>query len=274
MVTAGLLLGALAGWLYAASVPVVYTSTVRVLVNPSVGNPFVPSPTAVRQDEPTSLETEAQVARSEEVLGVVAEQHPPLTIQSLERGLQIAVPPNTQILEISFSAADPAVAQDTADRVADAYLANRARRFEDVNDARIEQLQTQTDGVISDLRAATAAAQKGTTASRTFQSELATALRNQLVNVQAQRAALENSESPAGAVISPATEPSADTNLVAMVAPVGGALAGLALGCLIALLLERTQGLSPVPGGCRGDRTARRCRGPATELAQPAAPTQ
>ena len=45
--------------------PTTYTSTARVLVNPSVGNPFVPTPASVRQDELTSLETEAQVVRSD-----------------------------------------------------------------------------------------------------------------------------------------------------------------------------------------------------------------
>ena len=47
LVTAFVLLGAVGGWLYAASTPTTYTSTARVLVNPTVGNPFVPSATAV-----------------------------------------------------------------------------------------------------------------------------------------------------------------------------------------------------------------------------------
>ena len=47
-----------------------------MLVNPSVGNPFAPTPASVRQDELTSLETEAQVARSAEVLGAVAAPEP------------------------------------------------------------------------------------------------------------------------------------------------------------------------------------------------------
>ena len=81
-----------------------------------------------------------------------------------------------------------------------------------------------------DLRAATAAAQVGTSAERSFQSELADALRNELVSLRAQRTALENSESPAGAVISPASKPAAAGGLTTTIMPVGGALAGLALG--------------------------------------------
>jgi capsular polysaccharide biosynthesis protein len=243
VVSTVLLLGALAGWLYATSVPTTYTSTARVLVNPSVGNPFTPTPASVRQDELTSLETEAQVGRSAEVLAAVTEQNPALTIQALERGLRITVPANTQILEISYSATDPVLAQQAADGVANAYLANRDRRFTEVNSARIEAVESQTVGVVTELRAATAAAQVGNKAERLFQAELADALRNELVSLRAQRTALENSQGPAGSVIAPASEPRSAGHLTAILMPVGGGLAGLALGCLLAGLLERFAGV-------------------------------
>ena len=118
-----LVLGTLAGWLYAGSRPSTYTSTSRVLVNPSVGNPFVPTPNSVRQDQLTSLETEAQVARSQEVLSTVAGTVG-LPLKTLEKGVMVVVPPNTQILDISQAHA-PAVAQQVANAVATAYLANR-----------------------------------------------------------------------------------------------------------------------------------------------------
>ena len=239
-----LVLGGVAGLLYAASLPSTFTSTARVLVNPSVGNPFVPTPTAVRQDELTSLETEAQVARSAEVLAsVAAAQHPSMTTKALDRGLQIVVPPNTQILEISFSADDPGVAQRVTDAVAKTYLDNRSQRFDEVNATRVDRLQSQTAGVVTDLRNATAAAQTGSAADREFQSQLATALRNELVSLRAQRTALETSDSPAGAVIQPANPATRATNLVGAVAPVGGALVGLAVGCLLAIVLEHARGV-------------------------------
>src|SRR5918999_5428317 len=169
-----LAVGVLAGWLYAASMPTTYTSTTRVLVNPSVGNPFVPTPSSVRQDELTSLETEAQVAHSAEVLGTVAEGSS-LTIDELERGLQVTVPPNTQIVEITYSASDPVAAQQVADAAADAYLANRDGRFNEVNDARIERVDTRTQTVVTELRAATEGARRGTPAERLYQRKLADA---------------------------------------------------------------------------------------------------
>lgn len=238
-----LVLGGVAGWFYGANEAATYTSTTRVLVNPAVGNPFVPTPTSVRQDEVTSLETEAQVARSEEVLGVVAEKHPQLTVRELARGLQITVPPNTQILEISYTAADPSSAQAVADEIATTFLANRVRRFDEVNQTQIDQVRSQTDSVISDLRDATEAAAQGTSAEQLFQSQLANALRNELVSLRAQRTALENSEAPPGTVISPATLPVGGTALVARAAPLAGAILGLLIGCLLAVLVERRSGV-------------------------------
>ncbi len=92
------------------------------------------------------------------------------------------------------------------------------------------------------LKRASNAAQSGTAGHRAFETQLASALRNQLNSLQAQRTVLENSDVPAGSVISPAVRPHAGTNLMALVAPIGGALAGLSLGCLIALLMEGLAG--------------------------------
>ena len=102
------------------------------------------------------------------------------------------------------------MAQRIADAWSVAYLANRDRRAGDVNAERIARVESQTQGVVDDLRAATAAAQRGTEAERLFQTELAGALRNELVSLRAQRSYLENSEAPAGSVISQAS-PAAST---------------------------------------------------------------
>lgn len=286
-----LLLGALAGWLYSASLPATYTSSTRLLVNPSAGNPFAPTPSSVRQDQQTSLETEAQVARSTEVLGVVSAQVPALTTARLERGLRVNVPANTQVLELSYTAADPVVAQQVVDAVAEAYLANRQRRFEEVNAARIERLENQTLRVVEDLRAATAASQVGNSAKRSFNAQLAGALRNELVSLRAQRTALENLESPAGSVISPASTAQRIGAVTTLAMPVAGGLGGLGLGLALAMLLERLTGkvrsaadvekngvpvlaASPTPGvrrllGWRGadlDTTIRRLRSRVLDL--------
>ncbi len=203
-----LVLGAVGGWLYASTTPTTYTSTTRILVNPSVGNPFSSTPSSVRQDQETSLETEAQMVRSADVLGAVVERSTGLTVRGVSRRLQVSVPPSTQVLEISYSADDPELARQVADAVGEAYLANRDARFKQVQDDRVGRLESQTVRTVEDLRSATTAAQRGTPAQRAFNNELADALRNELVNLRAQRTALENLTAPSGTVVSPANEPS------------------------------------------------------------------
>jgi polysaccharide biosynthesis transport protein len=242
-----LVLGAIAGYLYAASVPTTYTSTASVLVNPASGNPFVPTPSSVRQDELTSLETEAQVARSDEVLSTVADQIPAVSLATLERQLQIVVPANTQVLQITYTGGDAEVTQLVANTVAQAYLDNRARRFEEVNQARIERVETRTLAVVEELKAAAKATQTDNAADKFEAEQLAVALRNELVSLRAQRTALENSEAPSGDVIAPAAVGAKASDLKAMVMPFGAALAGLALGCLLAVLLERFRGVIRSP---------------------------
>ncbi|WP_298513139.1 Wzz/FepE/Etk N-terminal domain-containing protein [uncultured Nocardioides sp.] len=239
------LLGAVAGYLYAGSVPTAYTSTARVLVNPSVGNPFVPTPSSVRQDELTSLETEAQVARSDDVLGAVHAQYPDVSLATMRKNIAVLVPANTQVLEISFTAGNADTAQAVTNAVADAYLANRAQRFETVNNERIARVETRTDQVVTDLRTHSKAAKDETQSAgdRLFEQEMADALRNELVSLRAQRTALENSEAPTGSVIAPAVEGKSAAGLTATILPFAFALVGLAIGCAIALLLERSRGV-------------------------------
>ena len=235
--------GLLIGWLLASSQQVTYASTAHVLVNPTVGNPFAPAPSSVRQDEVTSLETEAQVARSAEVLSDVAADNPQLTLRELQRATTISLPPNSQVLEMTYTASDAATAQQLADAWSVAYLANRDRRALEVNAERMARVESQTQAVVDDLRAATAAAQRGGEAERLFQTELASALRNELVSLRAQRSYLENSEAPAGSVISPASSGSSTAGLTPLLLMLGGAFAGLVLGCLIAVALERFAGV-------------------------------
>jgi succinoglycan biosynthesis transport protein ExoP len=237
-----LLLGATIGWFSYTSAPSSFTSTARVLVNPSSGNPFVPSPSSVRQDEPTSLETEAQVLRSTEVLAQVVQAHPQWTIGRLQRNLSVLVPPNTQILEISYTAGDRAEAQAVTQAVADAFLANRAQRHDDVTGARIARIEDRTAEVVAQLGVESELAQKGSDAEKLFHLEMVQTLRNELVSLRAQRTALDHSEAPAGTVIAPASAGASATGPIAIALPVGLALAGLALGCLVAVVLERLRG--------------------------------
>ena len=243
LVVACLIAGVLVGWFLSTAQPRTYASSANVLVNPAVGNPFAPTPASVRQDEATSLETEARVARSAAVLSKVAVDDPSLTLSEIQRGASITVPPNTQVLELTFTSADPGLTRQVVNAWAKAYLANREARSGEVNAARIARVESQTQTVVEDLRAATVAAQAGSGANRLFQTELASALRNQLVSLRAQRSYLETSVTPAGSVISPASRAVSTGKMTPLLLLGGGALGGLVLGCLIAAIRERAAGV-------------------------------
>ena len=55
----------------------------------------------------------------------------------------VVVPPNTQMLEISYAATTPGVAPAGRRRRRDAYLANRSTRFNDVNNTRVDRVNHQ-----------------------------------------------------------------------------------------------------------------------------------
>ena len=202
-----LVLGALGGWLLLDVLSGDVHQHRAGPGQPEPGNPFVPTPSSVRQDEQTSLETEAQVLRSSEVLDEVVAAHPDWTVSQLQRGRRSLVPPNTQILEVTYTANDKAMAQAVTQAVAETYLANRAQRS-DAAKRRTDRAGRgpHRRGGRPTCGSETAAAQKGTDAEKLFHAQLVEALRNELVSLRAQRTALDNSEAPAGNVIAPGLE--------------------------------------------------------------------
>ena len=173
----------------------------------------------MRQDELTSLETEAQVARSDEVLGAVHNAVPRGLHRDHAAQRRVLVPANTQILEISFTAANPENAQTITNAVAAQYLANRAQRHR-LNNARITRVEPAPRRPAVKEHTGGQGRHKSA-GERLYEQEMADALRNELVSLRAQRTALENSESPSGSVIAPAVEGKSSAGLTATVLPFG-----------------------------------------------------
>jgi succinoglycan biosynthesis transport protein ExoP len=238
------LVGGLAATLYAGFNPSSYTSSARVLINPTAGNPYNPSPTATRADQLTSMETEAQMLRSDDVLTMAAETlSSPPALASLSSRLDVVVPTNTQVLEISFSAADADRAREVTQAVATAYLDYRLERSEEVTGTQLERVQNRIAAVISNLREATRLSQEGPEGKRAFQGRLADALSNELVNLRTQQNTLENAAGQPGRIISPATQPDEGSILTMLLFAAGGALVGLLLGLAVAVAVERRRNL-------------------------------
>ncbi|WP_188192636.1 Wzz/FepE/Etk N-terminal domain-containing protein [Nonomuraea sp. SYSU D8015] len=112
--------GGTAGLALMRLTPPAYTATTQVHVMPvgpqEPGNQVTP-----RQREPLNLDTEAQVAQSAVVAARAAKS---LGIDAAEP-VEVSVPPNSAVLLISVTAADPDVSAAQAHAYAEAYLAHR-----------------------------------------------------------------------------------------------------------------------------------------------------
>ncbi|MGI8699807.1 MAG: hypothetical protein ACR2JU_01090, partial [Nocardioidaceae bacterium] len=118
-VALGLVNGAVVGVVALQTLPQTYRASAAVLVRP-VG---LPSPTGDRLVSEVNLDTEAQLVRSL----VIGDQ----AAKSLDSGqssseliasVSVEVPPNTTILNITFSASTSTAAAAGAEAFADAYL--------------------------------------------------------------------------------------------------------------------------------------------------------
>ena len=120
-----------------------YTAGSTVLVTPLEGNPFNPTGNG---DDLGNLQSEAQLAESEAVADLVRESG----IDDAD-GLTVTVPPNTQLLEFSYRAAEREAARAGAQQFASAYLKFRASRADQAVVAKARAIQdeinTQTDRI-------------------------------------------------------------------------------------------------------------------------------
>ncbi|MEV4803535.1 Wzz/FepE/Etk N-terminal domain-containing protein [Nonomuraea sp. NPDC049421] len=121
-------------------VPAAYTATTHVLVQPlGIGEPA--NQVTGRQREALNLDTEAQVAQSAVVAARAART---LGVDAVEP-VEVAVPPNSSVLLLSVTAADPDGAAARSAAYAEAYLANR-------RESALTAMAKQQEAVLSKLK--------------------------------------------------------------------------------------------------------------------------
>jgi polysaccharide biosynthesis transport protein len=217
--------------------PATYTATASVLVNPVEGSSYAPQD---EEDSLTSLETEAQIVRSDAVTRLALARLPGrATLGELRDGVGVVVPENTQIMQISSRAPGPLAARDRAQAYALAYLDYRRQRAQDAVDAQLAGIEQQTAEVTADLQDATAAAAEaaaaGDTADEAFQEQLAQALNDELVELRAGRVALQSAVAIPGRLLSSAQAPAGPAGLGGLTFMLAGLVAGLLGGVALAL---------------------------------------
>ncbi len=126
-----------------------FVSSSKVLVKSTVGTS---SAVGDRTNDAINLDTEAQLVTSEPVAERAGEllgsDKSPV---ALANQVTVAVPPNTTVLSIAFSASSAEDAQDGASAFAQAYLENRTDSAQDVLASDVDRLQEQIEQVSAQI---------------------------------------------------------------------------------------------------------------------------
>ncbi len=212
------LVGGLGGFAFNAIVGAPVTATQRVVVPAA---PLVP----VSGARPSTLDSEAIVARSTPVVTAVAEELE-IPVTEVRRSLRISAEPNTRVLLVTYEAPTAAQAQRGAEIAVAAFLDTRSallgRAADDIR-ARYTALQQQLDAIYQEIRPLALETQRGH-----LWTVLATVTRGWTEAAEI----LEQTEEPTEArAISEATVARADDAELVRVA------SGLAVGLLFGILL-------------------------------------
>jgi succinoglycan biosynthesis transport protein ExoP len=237
IIAAALVLGVLLGFGASQARPGSFVSTAGVLITPLSGNPYAPGVSG--QDSLVSIETESKVAVSDSVSDLVAKRlGGGVDLGRLEKGVTVAVPPNTQIIQISFASGNAAFSRTAAEAYVESFLAYRSERAQAVNASQVVALKNQQAAVSQSLNTARdKLAQTGGTSA--FYDQLVRTLNSQVVSLQTQINALGAQKADPGHVISPATTPAKTSGIGRPLYLIGGGMFGLVAGVALALARQR-----------------------------------
>jgi|GEM_PF-5014007 len=229
MAVLGLFFGALLGTA-AALLPVEYVATATVLVQPLDGNSY--SPDGAGSDL-TRLETEAQVVSSDVIVQAVRNALPATYAKTnLTKGLGVAIPTNTQIIQVTFRAGNAQTATAISNQYAQSYLDYRSLRRDAFISNRQNGIQQRIDSLTSELE------QKRKDGLKPNSAEIK-AIAAQLQNLRLQLSTLAIADSIPGQIITEPVARKSGLSLPLTIAIPAGVVLGLILGAAFALVRER-----------------------------------
>lgn len=233
------LLGGAAGAAAGAVLPTTYTSTASLFLEPTSGNPFSPSTAATRNEQIAALQTEVALVPTADVTRLARTVETDLPEDAADH-VSAAVPSNSQVIDVSYTAPDPERARAGAQAYATAFLQYRQERSDRVVEEQTGVLQDQLDDTSALLDQATT--QLETTSlgtARYVQLQQQVQLyASQFSDLQVQVLALASAAANPGEVISPAQPPTAPDGLPPLVLVAAGLVAGLVAGGLLGLYRE------------------------------------
>jgi succinoglycan biosynthesis transport protein ExoP len=208
-------------------------ATATVLISPLDGNPYS---TNGRGDDLTNLQSEAALVQADAVAQVVRQK-----FRAADRSkVAVTVPPNTQVLLITYTGSSATAARDGAQAFANGYLTYRQQRAQSVLNDRSAKLREQEKKVQQELSTTTKRLATSSVSQKSFLHQRITAYNNQLGVIDEQNNDIAATPVNAGSVITPAQPPTGSLTTRAAVFGGVGLAVGLFAGLLIALSLERS----------------------------------
>ena len=227
---------------YTSIAPREYTSMTSVLVTAT--DPGEQSAAGSRTSANNiNLDTEAQLVTSTEIVTAAAEAiHYAGDPATLPDRVSITVPPNTEILDISYTGETAADAQAGAEAFATAYLDNRRNAAEGALQATRDSLQSRIDDLTGQLEKASAnvAGLPAGSAERAFNEAQANSLNNQISSLGTQLNEVGSTIVSPGRVITNASVPQSPSSPRLLIDLAAGALVGLLAGVGLAVLRQRS----------------------------------
>ncbi|MBM6402081.1 hypothetical protein [Phycicoccus sonneratiae] len=227
----------LLGALVVLRLPVSYTSTTDVLLNPTPGNALTTDSARSGDQINVAMQTEAGLVKSPpvaDIVGVTVHER----VEAAASEVEVSVPPNTQIVRIEYTAGSAREAQRYASAYADALLEYRRNQAQSNVTGQLDLLKQQSDSASAGLKkAAASAGGSDPSAEAVAQVQLYT---NRLATLQDQIGSLEATPIAPGGVVTPATLATTADGLPVVLLIVVAVLIGLVLGIGLAIWRERT----------------------------------
>jgi capsular polysaccharide biosynthesis protein len=245
LVGAGVLGGLVLATAGVLAVPSTYSSMAAVQVRPT-GMAELTGERSGRVAGDVNLDTEAQIVLSDQVSGRVAETLAEATgttpgTDDLRERVEVTVPPNSNVLEIRYTADSAENARIGADAYAEAYLARREAEVRELVGSQLDALRAEQETRYESLSELAAESAGATGAAKAGVDARAEALRAEIAelgNGISPLSALQETIVP-GQVITPASTPEGPTSPIPALWLLGGAALGLLVGLLAAVARDR-----------------------------------
>lgn len=205
-----------------------------------------------------NMDTEKVVAKSRTVLTMASKDVPGSTLDELDKAVDVTVPKNSQVLEFTYTAADPALAAKSANAIATAYGNHRVATAQKVVSEATDNLNARIDALTSQM------------AILPQQSPTRDTLSLQLQSLQARQAALASATFYSGSLVSPAAAPEDSTKPSILILLAAGLFLGVLIGMFAALIRARITLERPSAREAEAPATSTRRAPAVVELGAPA----